>query len=489
MRGILPAAVTALSFAVLGSACSSGPDVVLPSGEKAASVASPIINGENDTTHQAVVAIISQQGQESGICSGTIFKVDATTKVGWILTAAHCVTTAPSVVFQGDDFLSASALRYEVLDYAADSRYTGQTDSSYDFAIVRILGVDASTPTIPLATAPDGLGSGTPVVSVGYGRTTLIASGSQDTNTIRHRVSKSLSQVGSTQIAYDMSTKGICQGDSGGPVLATIGGVEKVVGVHSYVQGDCNGFGVSGRVTAGSSFIATWLSKPGPAAGCETCDKIANSGNGECAQLTRACQADAACSAFFQCITSCGNTTDCRSSCLKKYPKAEGPFTAASTCVCAQACKAECGSGFSCRSVPKCGYKLPAGDCSTCTEGSCCTETFDCTADGTCYQCLKTSDADPACATNAKRKALATCVASKCKDACAGSGLDTGAEPTSTEETSAETAAAGPKTVTTTEGCSVAAPGVGGDGARGLFLALGLPALAAALRRSRRPRR
>jgi hypothetical protein len=126
--------------------------------------------------------------------------------------------------------------------------------------------------------------------------------------------------------------------------------------------------------------------------------------------------------------------------------------------------------------VPKCGAKLPAGACSTCTEGACCQETFDCTADGTCYLCLKGGDADPACATNAKRKALATCVASKCKDPCAGTGLDTGAAPAPAEE--ATPAAAPGTTTTTTDGCAAAgAIGGGPREARGGAAALLVAAL------------
>ncbi len=482
MRGFVSAAVSALTIALF--ACSSGPPDVAPSGEPVGRAQSAIINGELDTTHQAVVAILAQEGAQSGLCSGTIIKVDPATKVGWVLTAAHCVEVRPVMVMQGDDIMSPTIVRYEVLDYAADSRYSGQTGSSYDFGMVRILGVDASTPTIPVVSSPDGLGAGTPVLSVGYGRTSLIDSGDTTENSLRRRVAKTLSQVGQTQIGYDMSTKGICQGDSGGPVLVQQGGVEKVAGIHSFVQGDCNGFGVSGRATAAATFIATELAKAPPPADCNTCEAIANSGNNECAVLTRACLADKDCSAFYQCVSQCGNTVDCRASCLKKYPKAEGPFSAATSCVCTRACATECGNGFSCKSLPKCGYKLPAGTCSTCTEGACCDETFECTADAACFSCLKTSDADPACATNPKRKALATCVASKCKDECAGSGLDNGADPPAEDPGAAAADPATTTTTTTTTSCAVASAGASSRDAAflGAFAALGL----VALRRRRR---
>ena len=188
---------------------------------------SAVINGQLDTTHQAVVAIVLQSGSQGGLCSGTIVKTDPATHIGWVVAAAHCVDLPPVFVLQGDDFSQASGvLRYDVIDYKADSRYGGQVGSPYDFAVLRIAGVDATTPTIPLASASDGLAVGTNVLSVGYGRTTLIASGAGTENTVRRRVAKSLGQVGQ-MIAYDMASSGICQGDSGGPVLVGSPGVRE----------------------------------------------------------------------------------------------------------------------------------------------------------------------------------------------------------------------------------------------------------------------
>jgi hypothetical protein len=329
--------------------------------------------------------------------------------------------------------------------------------------------------------ASDGLGVGTSVVSVGYGRTSLIASGAGTENTVRRRVSKTLGQVGQT-ISYNMQNSGICQGDSGGPVLVSSGGVEKVAGIHSYVEGDCNGTGVSTRVSFGLSFLSGEIAKAQPTIDCDMCGKIANSGSGLCAAATRSCLADKQCAGYYECLSS-GAT---KASCLVKFPKAEGPFNAAANCQCTQACKTECKSNFECSLAPKCGYKLPAGSCATCTESACCDEALACASDGTCYVCLKTNDAAAECATNAARKKMATCVASKCKTECEGSGLDTGADPAPTEDPAADpTAPASPgegTTTTTTSGCSVSSRT--GNGALGYALAA-----AAALIATRRRRR
>lgn len=458
MRASLLLAVLAVPVVALftGACSSSSEPLASPDGSPEPTLgrtSSAVINGQLDTTHQAVVAIVLQEGQQGGLCSGTIVKVDPTSHIGWVLTAAHCVDIPPVFVLQGDDFSQATnVLRYDIVDYKADSRWGGQVGSPYDFAMIRIAGVDASTPTIPLVSAPDNLANGTPVVSVGYGRTSLIASGAGDENTVRRRVSKTLSQVGQA-LAYNMQSSGICQGDSGGPVIATSGGQERVVGVHSYVQGDCNGVGVSGRVTFNAAFINAELAKAVPADSCDLCTKIANSGNSTCAAATKKCLTDKECGGYYECLSS-GKT---KATCLAKFPKAEGPFNVAANCTCTQACGAACKDTFECKSSPKCGYKLPVGECATCTEGACCDEALECASDGTCYVCLKTNDAAPECATNAARKKMATCVSTKCKTECAGSGLDTGADPPPGEGTEdpANGAAPGKTTsTTTTSGCA-----------------------------------
>jgi hypothetical protein len=467
MRASSLLAVPALALAVVACSAGSPPNARTnepePEPEVIGRTSSAVINGQLDTTHQAVVAIVLQQGSQGGLCSGTIVKTDPVTHIGWVVAAAHCVDIPPVFVLQGDDFSKPDLLRYDIIDYKADPRYGGQVGSPYDFAVLRIAGVDAATPTIPLAGASDGLAVGTTVLSVGYGRTTLIASGSTDENTQRRHVTKSLASVGQ-QISYNMQTSGICQGDSGGPVLVSSGGVEKVAGIHSYVQGDCNGVGVSGRVSFGLSFLSGEIAKALPAIDCDLCGKIANSGAGVCAAATKSCLADKQCGGYYECLSSGATKT----ACLAKFPKAEGPFNVAANCQCTQACTTECKSSFECSNAPKCGYKLPAGECATCTESACCDEALACAADGTCYVCLKTNDAAAECATNAARKAMATCVASKCKTQCEGSGLATGADPASTEDPVGDPAAdpGSASTTTTTSGCS-AAPSHGGPTQRG----------------------
>ncbi len=474
MRAFLP---FGLAVAATVAACGSEP-VERLTPEVVGHGASPIINGTLDTTHQAVVAIVMQNGSETGMCTGSIIKVDPVTHVGWVLTAAHCVDIAPTIVLQGDDASQASSvLRYEIVDYKADPAYSGKTGTPHDFAMIRIAGVDATTPVLPIVGAADGLSTGTPVVSVGYGRTTLISAGEGAPNWRRRSVSKTLSVVEQELVAYNMSSSGVCQGDSGGPVLVKRDGVETVAAIHSFVQGDCNGTGVSGRVSFGLDFINGELEAPSPTVDCALCEKSANSGNGVCVGASRRCIADAECKGYYECLQAGSSAAKC----VAKFPNAEALFNTAANCTCTTACASTCGTSLSCQNAPKCGYKIPAGDCATCTEGSCCAETLACAGDTECYLCLKNKDGDAACATNALRKSMATCVANRCTTQCAGSGLETGAE-LPTEDAGAAPAAA--TTVTTTSGCSIATAG-GTTGAPYLLAAVVGGAAALARRRRR----
>jgi V8-like Glu-specific endopeptidase len=462
---------------VVATACSTGPE-----SEDAATSArssSAIINGTLDTKHEAVIAMYSG----TSLCTGTIVKVDPQRKIGWVLTAAHCVADPPKIVLQGKDFLAPSTLKYDVIDYAADPRYG--SDKSYDFAVVRIAGVDATTPTIPIAPFADGVTTGMAVTSVGYGRT--VGGEEPNENTKRWAVQKTLDYVASTQIGFQMSTSGICSGDSGGPVLAGSGTSERVIGVHSYVTGpdplSCKGIGMSSRVSSGLSFVNKELTKDLPEESCDLCEKIASSGKNECAVMTAACLGDPDCSAYWRCLSDGTKSVE---DCNAEHPLGEGPFMAAAGCVCQRACTAACAGEATCKSFPKCGYEREPSDCTSCIESSCCDEERECAANGQCYVCLKNDDGAPECATNPQRKKLASCTATKCKDACRDGSAGSGADPPPEQQEEAEPAAAPPAVTTTTirkSGC--AASPADQPGAAGFGFAIAAAALAKLRRRSR----
>ncbi|MDF2692463.1 MAG: hypothetical protein K0S65_846 [Labilithrix sp.] len=430
-----------LSVAALGCACSTGP-ANLARSESVGRSEAAIINGVLDTTHPAVVALLLGKEGTEGACSGTIVKVDAERHIGWVATAAHCLETGVSLVIQTQDYSTGDFIQYSVIDFEADARFS-MTSLGHDFGIVRIGGVDESTPVIPLTTDPDDLAKGMEVTSVGFGTTT-----GSDSNTTRRAVTKVLDEVTEDLLGYEQATSGICFGDSGGPVIAGSGASERVVGIHSFVSGGCNVGGFSGRVTSDLEFYEPRLNNV-PEPSCGLCEKIAKSGAGECARLTASCLNDVDCRGYYECIADGKKEA---AECFAEFPISEGPFTAATSCVCNQACANECAGEPSCASVGKCGDELDEADaCTTCIESTCCEELRDCTADGRCHLCLKKDDSFGSCKKSTARQALATCAVEKCSSECAGSTLQTiGQSPP------AEAADAGPPAAEPASGCSTA---------------------------------
>jgi Trypsin len=400
------------TLAALTSACATAPD------EDFSLSRSAIIGGAFDTTHEAVVLLATN----NSICSGTIVKVDPATRVAWVLTAAHCVVPTPPVIaVQGADYSDQSkAIRYPVLDAKAHPLYADGV-FEHDVAVVRVLGADASTPMIPMVGASDGLATGRTVLSVGYGRVTPSnqAIPPNAENTKRKSISKAISLLSPTLIRYAQGggSGGICSGDSGGPVLTTTGG-EKVVGVHSYVSGDCLVEGSSMRVSGELSFINGELSKALPALkGCPRCLDTKASGNSECAQAERACLGDASCTKVLECYRPCRSLA-CQQACRDKFPQAAGSITKVAMCGCRKACAAECAGTLdtTCGSLPKCGVTATDA-CGQCGEGACCTERLAASFDNVGHACLR-DPSGASCAANASYKAYATCLSTSCAEAC-----------------------------------------------------------------------
>lgn len=210
-----------------------------------------IINGQLDFEHDAVVAVF---GQQSG-CTGTIIHRNASNV--YVLTAAHCFGPGPlQQVVVADDYNQSISAIYNVVDYQLHPQYNAN-QNTFDFAMMRASGGTDSTPVIGvLSPALDQLAGGTAVDHVGYG----LVSYPNGQTSARHHAAGTLSQVATYQISYNQPVAGPCSGDSGGPNLVDTPEGERVAGVISFGDQECNQFGVSGRASAVyDSFIVPFV--------------------------------------------------------------------------------------------------------------------------------------------------------------------------------------------------------------------------------------
>lgn len=427
-------AVAAVPLAVACSIGSSGADDV-----PVVDQTEPIINGSNDTGHPAVMALTMTKPGPDGAnqyssCTGTMVSVNPATKIGYILTAAHCTikATAISITQTNDKKATASLISFAYIDHYEHPSYTGATTSPYDVAMVRVLGVGASTPVVPML-SPDNLVKGqTRVTSVGFGQTirpnVVTDAGS---NYLKNRIDGTVATLSTTEVGVRYDNSGdICHGDSGGPVLTVVGGKEYVAAVHSYVTGPCVGVGYSVRASAHTSFYQTVMSKPAPAASCEICKKTAASGTNACGEARRACYGDAQCNGLRLCLSACtaaggdaGASDDCKKDCSVQFPFGAAMYNHSLVYCACNTCETECAGDTSCAALPQCGMSMRAASeptaeaCNSCMNGGCCAEQEACGKDGHCYRCTRNPET-PGCDTDPLYKRLNTCQASRCSTQC-----------------------------------------------------------------------
>lgn len=425
----------ALPLAVACSVGSSDADVP----EVAGGTEQPIITGSRDTGHPAVVLLqMTLAPDASGhpsyaACTGTIIHADPATKVGVVLTAGHCVRNATAVqVISGNDLSVSTGIEsFAVVDFKAHPQYDGQTSSPYDVATVRILGVDANTPTLPVL-APDQMVAGqTRVTSVGFGQ--VIRPGvatDAGMNEAKNKIDGTVARLSTAQMAVQYDNGGdICHGDSGGPVIVNQGGKDYVAGVHSFVTGNCVGAGYSVRASSQIAWYNTIIDAAPPATTCDSCRKTSLSGEQTCAKKRSECLGDADCGGLARCLNKCASaaasaapgtdagTADCQKACVAQFPYGTGPYqNLVGYCSCNE-CESACAGDTACAAVPKCGVKFADATCNSCMESACCAEEAACGSDGHCAFCLKNPTADE-CTTNAKFQAVKSCKATSCATEC-----------------------------------------------------------------------
>ena len=175
-----------------------------------------IVNGTTDSSHPAVIALISvnslAQPTLAEVCSATLVGIDA--GAAQVLTAAHCFYYLDAgwvtLAVMGDDdsdFLDAGV---PVREIALHPFYTHGSNGVFldDFAMARFDAPPGLATIPPLPPALDDLQVGLSVTLVGYGFT----DSSSTANTQRRAITQSLWQLDNTLMVFDDHDGGQCQG-------------------------------------------------------------------------------------------------------------------------------------------------------------------------------------------------------------------------------------------------------------------------------------
>lgn len=206
------------------------------------------------TDNNVFQLIMTEQSGQMGICSATL--IGSRT----LLTAAHCVDTARSVLAHNapsDTQIQFGVNTFRALRWNTHPNWNPNSqDLRSDIAIILLERAPPNVTPKPWNNTSMQGTQGRPIRALGYGNT-MPGSGSGT----RRQVNLTVSQL-TQQLIFmgDQSSRGICQGDSGGPTFYTFpDGVERQVGVHSFTISQNCTYGADTRVDAFASFVQMYL--------------------------------------------------------------------------------------------------------------------------------------------------------------------------------------------------------------------------------------
>lgn len=274
-----PLLILAAAALLLTSAC----DGQLPMTPRTTAGSSDIIGGTTDTGDDAVALIVFQDpsnAQNTYVCTGTLIAQNV------LLTAGHCGVTDETCNSPGGPSTCHAnpASGYEVLGgtnpvdsatwqttnptwYASVSSVhphpgygSDSTGAPVNDVSVMILGsihvLSGSAPApMPWLSSPNNAAyaTGTHFRAAGYGITSGTTQAGVGT---KRKVTLTIAAHNTMEFSFGSSTANTCSGDSGGPAIASINGVDTLIGTTSYGDQNCTQIGVDMRVDALANFIA-----------------------------------------------------------------------------------------------------------------------------------------------------------------------------------------------------------------------------------------
>jgi len=322
------------------------------------------------------------------MCSGTIIKLDAQQRVGYVLTASHCfdetavlrVSVGIELDIPGEPNPNPPT-KHAILDL--------QRSALVDAAIVQFdldstpFEVDVQ-PIPPLSPHSDRVGGGMTAIQAGYG----LADGFL--SSFRRSVTQAISGISKDTLNYhSVDGKGTCFGDSGGPALVELDGILTVAGIIRSGDRYCEIFDADVRTSkAFSELIVPFIRERSAVGECDTCAAGARAPGGECVDAMTACQADSACGQAQACTTACSDDA-CYWACLEGLAsESVALFQVLDTCQCNSACWLECADTPLCPAPPTCGFDYGDADsCAGCMTTNCCVEATSCFLDPECRAC------------------------------------------------------------------------------------------------------